>query len=118
MNKILILDDDNHRHKLFAQKYATEDLTHVHTSYDAIEVLKSTEFDYVFLDHDLGGEIYVESGPGTGYEVAEWISNNPERKPSQMVILHSLNPPGRKNMCNILKSKGVEVMESPFLWQT
>lgn len=118
MSKILILDDDENRHVQFANKYATEDLTHVHTSLDAIETLKNNEYDYVFLDHDLGGLVMQESGDGTGYEVAEWISNNPDRKPIKMVILHSLNPPGRKNMCNILKAKGIDVMESPFLWQT
>lgn len=118
MSKILILDDNKRRHQQFAQKYATEELTHVHTSHDAIEVLKKHSFDYVFLDHDLGGKIMEDSGPGTGYEVAEWIANNETSHPSNMVILHSLNPPGRKNMCNVLKSKGVMVMESPFLWQT
>ena len=116
MNKILILDDDHVRHQQFANKYATEDLTQVHTSVEAIAKLKEHKFDYVFLDHDLGGEQMVDSGPGTGYEVAEWIANNEDSHPKKCVILHSLNPPGRKNMCTVLKSKGVRVMERPFLW--
>lgn len=116
MNKILILDDDSTRHSLFAVKYASENLTHVETVSDAIDELKGNKFDYVFLDHDLGGTQMVESGPGTGYEVAEWIANNEESHPNKCVMLHSLNPPGRKNMCNVLKSKGVHVIERPFLW--
>jgi len=115
--KILILDDDDNRHEQFAKKYASENLVHVHTSTDAIDELKINKFDYVFLDHDLGGTIMSSSGPGTGYEVAEWIANNENGIPLKAVILHSLNPPGRKNMYNVLYSKGVNVMESPFLWR-
>jgi len=118
VNKILILDDDEIRHVQFASKYGTSEvLTHVRTAKEAIDELKTHKFDYVFLDHDLGGEQMVNSGPGTGYEVAEWIAYNKESHPSNMVILHSLNSPGRKNMCTVLKSNGVKVMESPFLWK-
>ena len=117
-NKILILDDDSRRHRGFATKYASEDLTHVYTSHDAIQVLKKYKFDYIFLDHDLGGKIMEESGPGTGYEVAEWIAQNEDAQPNKCVMLHSLNPPGRKNMCNVLQASGVHVLEHPFLWQT
>lgn len=106
------------RHTQFKRKYETEDRTHVYTSKDAIEVLKENKFDYIFLDHDLGGQIMVPSGPDTGYEVAEWIADNEDAQPNHMVMLHTLNPDGRKNMCTVLKAKGVKVMESPFLWQT
>lgn len=115
--KILILDDDKSRHQQFSKKYQSETLTHVHTSHDCIRVLEKHKFDYVFLDHDLDGKIMEPSGPGTGFEVAEWIANNPERQPSQMVILHSLNPDGRTNMRNILESAKINVIESPFLWR-
>ena len=116
MTKILILDDDQNRHRQFAVKYQSEDLTHVETATDAIEALKENQYDYVFLDHDLGDEIMVASGPGTGYEVAEWIANNLETKETTQVVLHSLNGPGRKNMMGVLKSGGVKSMEAPFLW--
>jgi CheY-like chemotaxis protein len=118
MVKILILDDDHSRHRQFSKKYATEDLKHVYTSYDCIQLLKVYEYDYVFLDHDLGGKQMVKSGDGTGYEVAEWLSNNPDRQPKISVVLHSLNPIGRKNMCNVLKSSNIPVIASPFLWRT
>ena len=57
MMRILILDDDHSRHKQFSKKYASEDLTHVFTAHVCIELLKRYEYDYVFLDHDLGGQI-------------------------------------------------------------
>ncbi len=115
--KILILDDDGRRRRKFATKYDSEDLTHVYTSHDAIRVMEKHEFDYVFLDHDLKGKIMEPSGPGTGYEVAEWIANNSERKPSKMVFIHSLNHIGSAKMRNVLTGAGVEAMQVPHLWE-
>ena len=119
MARILILDDDANRHEQFAKKYIGEELVHVTVAAEAINYLQyGNPFDYIFLDHDLGGMQMVESGEKTGYEVAEWLSNNPEYKPHMSVILHSLNPVGRKNMCNVLKKANIHVIESPFLWKT
>ncbi len=119
MARILILDDDDTRHKQFAKKYIDEELIHVTVAAEAINYLEyGPDFDYVFLDHDLGGMQMVESGEDTGYEVAEWLANNPEYGPNISVILHSLNPIGRKNMCNVLKKANIKVIESPFLWKT
>ena len=50
-------------------------------------------FEIIFLDHDLDGQIYVPSGPGTGYEVAQWLKNHPEKMPGK-VILHTCNEYG------------------------
>ena len=119
MARILILDDDATRHEQFAKKYIGEELVHVTIAAEAINHLEyGPKFDYVFLDHDLGGLQMVESGDDTGYEVAEWLSRNDEFKPRNSVILHSLNPVGRKNMCNVLKKANINVIESPFLWKT
>ena len=118
MARILILDDDDIRHKQFAKKYKNEELVHVYIAAEAINYLEyGPKFDYIFLDHDLGGQQMVESGVDTGYEVAEWLSRNDEYKPRNSVILHSLNPVGRKNMCNVLKQANIHVIESPFLWK-
>jgi CheY-like chemotaxis protein len=118
MANILILDDDHSRHRQFSKKYASETLKHVYTSYDCIQLLKIYEYDYVFLDHDLSGKQMEPSVDGTGYEVAEWLSNNPDRQPKISVVVHSLNHIGRKNMCDVLKSKNINVIESPYLWRT
>jgi len=69
-------------------------------------------YDILSIDHDLGGKTYVESGEGTGYEVAEWLYENPDRKPKE-IYLHSLNSAGRKNMKNVLP----ESVEAPFAWK-
>jgi len=118
MARILILDDDENRHRQFADKYKTEELVHVYVASEAINYLEhGPKFDYIFLDHDLGGQQMVESGDDTGYEVAKWLSDNTEYIPNNSVILHSLNPVGRKNMCNVLKRANIKVIESPFLWK-
>ena len=95
--KILILDDDLNRHGFFNNALRHEDVTNVYTSKECIEELKKEDWDIVFLDHDLGGQVYVESGEYTGYEVALFLEQNPEYKPPK-VIIHSLNPQGARNM--------------------
>ena len=54
-----------------------------------------------FLDHDLNGEIYVPSGPDTGYEVAEWLSKNPNKKPKK-IIIHTCNEKAAPLMLKLL----------------
>ena len=72
--KILILEDDGYRTKLM-KSYLQERLSEltvvfVKTALEAIDKLASEEWSLVSLDHDLGDLEMVESGPGTGYEVA------------------------------------------------
>ena len=65
------------------------------------------------MDHDLGGKIYVESGPGTGYEVACWLED-PENKGHvpDHIVLHSLNTVGRKKMNMALP----QAVDCPGAW--
>jgi CheY-like chemotaxis protein len=95
--KILILEDNPERHKIFKKFYVEHELCIVETSTEAIEILQTHIFDAIFLDHDLGGQQMVESGPNTGYEVAKWLEENPEHSCSN-IIIHSLNPVGRDKM--------------------
>lgn len=99
--KVLILDDNPIRLSLFRSKLIGHTVFTTMTSEEAIDALKSDDFDIVSLDHDLGGEQMVDSGKGTGYEVAEFLSKNPDRMPKEIYI-HSYNPVGAKNMQRIL----------------
>ena len=101
MSKVLVLDDDMTRLDIFRKNLIGHNVTCVNTAKETIDQLEHEKWDYVFLDHDLGGMIYVPSGPGTGYEVAEWISKNPDKKPKNVVI-HSFNEPGRRNMHSLI----------------
>lgn len=109
--RVLILEDNAERCKHFSRSLIGHDVDITEFSKEAIELLKEKTYDILFLDHDLGGETYVKSGAGTGYEVAEWLSYNTDRKPKE-IYLHSLNEWGRKNMLGVLP----EAIETPFAW--
>ena len=112
MSKILVLDDDDERLKIFRRNLIGHSVTLVKTAHEAIyELDRNGPFDTVCLDHDLGGLINVASGPGTGYEVAEWLSQNPDKQPTQ-IIIHSFNEPGRKRMMAALPN----AIEYPGVW--
>jgi hypothetical protein len=101
---ILILEDNEERNKQFRKNFNDHYIVIV----DDVEDLKiqmedpSWEVDVLFLDHDLGGEVYVDtSHPNTGSAAAMWLVDNPKHKP-EVVILHSMNPIGVRNMKSIL----------------
>jgi len=110
---VLVLDDNLLRLKTFREKLIGHSVTLVETSKDAISQLMSHEWDFIFLDHDLGGKEMVASCDGTGFEVAEWLSNHSDRKPKNIVI-HSFNPTGARNMKNVLP----EAQVAPGCWLT
>jgi hypothetical protein len=64
---------------------------------EAIKLLEDQDWDWLFLDHDLGGQIMVTPGDNTGYKVACWLEAHKGRQPPHMVI-HSFNPIGAKAM--------------------
>ena len=104
--KILILDDDFSRHKEFNKRLIGCSVTNVETSKEAIQKLEEEIFDIVFLDHDLGGMVFMQSGENTGFEVAKWLSENEAKQPRR-IIIHSFNPVGAKNMKSLLPSSEV-----------
>ena len=113
MIKVFILEDNEERIAQFRKNFKNASLTITKESKNAIEILrKESPFDYIFLDHDLGGNEMVESGKGTGFEVAQWLSKNTLKKPKFGMYIHSLNGPGAENIIAELKY-GQRV---PFVW--
>jgi DNA-binding LytR/AlgR family response regulator len=110
--KILFLDDNVQRLMHAKKKWFAHDLILVETSYDAIEALKKNNFDFVSLDHDLGGKEYVPSGENTGYEVAQFIAKM--KNPPPIVVVHSWNSVGARKMVQELENV-TEVDYQPFL---
>jgi hypothetical protein len=112
---IFILEDDpdNYRIPIFNK------LLKKHTLYIADDVIKAKAIlnfmlkknipiDYIFLDHDLGGDIYVDSDDeNCGVRVAEYIK---EKKIESTVIVHSQNEIGAKNIKAVLPN----AMIAPF----
>lgn len=110
---MLFLDDDPIRCRNFRSAVPWANI--VTTSEDCISVLASTSepWDFVCLDHDLGGTIFAESArEDTGAEVARWMARH---KPKVgVVILHSFNYDGRRTMGEILESAGYAIECIPF----
>jgi CheY-like chemotaxis protein len=105
--KIFILEDDE-----FRLKYIKEQLKAVFKDYEIIScnnvieakhILESSVFDYIFLDHDLGGKQFVDSNDAnTGYQVAKFI--NEKKIKYDKCIIHSLNYPGAMKMSALLNN--------------
>ena len=109
---ILFLDDNPTRIASFrkAVPYATI----VETAKDCIKQIGAEQWDWIFLDHDLGGEEFVNSSRAdTGMEVVRHLV---EHKPEQMpqIVVHSMNPPAREQMCLDLVMAGYEAVPVPF----
>jgi len=109
----LVLDNETARLKTFTRALIGHSVTCVMTAEQAIKKLSEEKWDIIFLDHDLdpNGAVFQPSGPGTGWEVAKWLSDNPDRKPG-IIVLHSLYDQGRKNMMGLLP----EAMDVPGAW--
>jgi CheY-like chemotaxis protein len=109
MAKILILEDDPDRMKIF--RLALEErheIMHVETAQQAIDCLEFQVFDVVFLDHDLGGETYVsEANVNTGSEVARYMATGLGCTWYAMpIVIHSMNIPAAEKMEHKLRAAG------------
>lgn len=113
--KIFILEDNPERIKSFKEKYYDDILTIVNNVNKAKKMLlKIDDYDFLFLDHDLEGETYVNShNENTGYQIAKFIVEN-DIQIDSTIIIHSLNPVGSKNMYNILEKAKFKVLKIPF----
>ncbi len=114
--RVLFLDDDEHRQLVFArnmESLAFSDYVQVRTVNEAISALSEDIFDLVFLDHDLGGQVYVDSArKDTGAEVVRWMVEN---KPDiATVVVHTLNPAGAKYMVEELLKADYYCTYIPF----
>jgi hypothetical protein len=116
MKTFLILDDQEEQHDQFRSRLfsmfgackSTGDfdffgdviVLHVKSSMEAIMALRNIYFDFVTLDHDLGGS-------DKGMKVAEFICNmNPENHP-KIVCVHSMNFPAGLAMQRKLLDSGI-----------
>ncbi len=99
--KFLILEDDPKRHKHFKRNLIGHEVTIKVTVPEITQLLQEKEWDVISLDHDLGGKVFVPSGPDTGFAVAQWLYYNPNRKP-KLIVIHSFNEAGASSMIDYL----------------
>lgn len=115
---IFVLDDDERRHRFFDRKFEADDVTIAVTVAEAKEILIETEFEAIFLDHDLLPEHYETDGSEddehTGYAIALWLAHNPQiQKPAQ-IIVHTRNITGGMRMAEVMRDAGRAVEYVPF----
>ena len=110
---ILFLDDDRLRITAFLRVFPFAQ--YVETAQDCIDKLADTGtlWDVVCLDHDLGGDIYVDPKHlNTGSEVVRWIQEN--RPEVGRFIVHSFNGGAAAEMCYDLQRSGYSAIRIPF----
>ncbi len=102
--KILVVEDMSSRIQFFRNRFKGHDLYFFDNATDSINALKlmtDKPWDIAFLDHDLGGKVFVPSSdPNTGYVVAEYIRDNNIK--INQIFIHSMNPAGSQNIKSIL----------------
>lgn len=100
--KILIVEDSENRIKRFREQLVGCSVDIVKTAKLGIALCKTIKYDIIFLDHDLGGEIYADlNNQNTGYQVAREIitsinSNTP-------TIIHSCNGVGALDIQSLIR---------------
>lgn len=101
--QIFVLEDNTLRIKLFREFFARHNLeAEFAVSVDEAKE-KFNDPDVVFLDHDLGQRIFVDSRePDTGYQFAVWLRENDEKFTERTYIVHSLNNVGAGMIMGVL----------------
>jgi CheY-like chemotaxis protein len=115
--RVFLLDDDVLRHEWFAKQFAGDQLDVAADPARAIELLSSSHYDLIFLDHDLLPEhYYAESfdDERSGYAVARWLTERPERCSAAHIIAHTRNADGALRMVELLRSVGRPAEHVPF----
>lgn len=111
--RMLFLDDDPERARLFLDKNPTA--VWVQTVEDCLKRLEEN-WDEVHLDHDLGGERYVQvDREDCGMEVVRWLClvPHPHLMPTRFFI-HSHNENAASIMLSQLRIAGFRVSFRPF----
>jgi hypothetical protein len=112
-SRILFLDDDPHRAETFLAWYPMA--VWVQTSQECIAHL-AHGWHEVHLDHDLGGEIYVDpERSDCGMEVVRWLAAE-LREPLRETrfVIHSHNVEAARIMVQNLRQTGYEARYRPF----
>lgn len=114
MKPILFLDDNVNRTRAFQSRVPPAIC--VETAADMIDLIqKHDEIDHIFLDHDLGNEVWVDSSRvDCGMEVVRWLVKNDRRANIECIVVHSHNTPAAVKMHADLMDAGYSVRVVPF----
>ena len=115
--RVLVVEDDERRRSWFERQFAQCERDVTDQVGVAIQWLDQRDYDLIFLDHDLAEEHYFEvmADDGlTGYVVAAWLAENPDRQAQAEIIIHSLNYQGSDRMLEVLHNAGRKAEHVPF----
>ena len=115
--RIFLLDDDTYRHEWFARQFRGDTVDVAADASRAVELLSSNHYDVIFLDHDLLPEHYYAEGfddERTGYAVARWLAERPDRLAAAHIIVHTRNADGALRMVELLRRVGRHAEHVPF----
>lgn len=115
--KIFVLEDNLQRIEQFRDYFATYRLmaNYATSVQNAIRMFPRVNPDVVFLDHDLGGQVYVDSDePNTGYQFVKWLKENDPKWRARSYVVHSMNPVGVDNMIEELGDEPKNLWRIPF----
>lgn len=117
VSRILIVEDDDARCAWFRGRLVGSELDVTCDVRQAIAWLAERDYAVILLDHDLMNEHYLSDAPDderTGYAVAAWLADHPDRQRDALILIHSLNYIGAQRMLDILHSRGRDAEHIPF----
>lgn len=115
--RVFLLDDDVRRHRWFTERFKGDRLDIAETAAAAVEILQKSNYDAIFLDHDLHPEHYNSNSTDderTGFAVALWLSKNPELQRASTIMVHTRNADGAMRMVEELRRSGRAADYVPF----
>lgn len=118
---VFLLDDDRRRHRWFEKRFSGDALDIAETVDDAKTLLAESNYDAIFLDHDLLPHHYETNDhddyANTGYAIAEWLNERTELQRAATIIVHTRNADAAIPMVQKLREKGrnVEYVAFPML---
>jgi CheY-like chemotaxis protein len=119
--RVMLLDDDERRHRWFRKRFSGDDLDVAINVAEAKELLEESSYDAIFLDHDLLPHHYESNDhsdfANTGYAIAEWLNERAELQRAATIIVHTRNADAAIPMVTKLRESGrnVEYCAFPML---
>lgn len=115
--RVFLLDDDERRHRWFTARFKGDFVDIASNVKEALQLLSSSSYDAIFLDHDLHPEHYHNDSTDderTGYAVAVWLCSNPEHQRASTILVHTRNADGAMRMVGELRRAGRSADYVPF----
>jgi hypothetical protein len=117
--KLLFLDDRSNRIHKALERYSSQfKVTIVTNVIECLYFMSREDWDYISLDHDLGGKEFVDPDePTSGMEIVRYLEKTawpPERKKPLIVAVHSSNSFAATAMVIRLQKLGFNVGRMKF----